>query len=75
MKTFNICGSCHGPLSDLIQPPSSAQVQVPPKNSGNSLEQTKEKNYTIKPSYKFEKATISSKKCKTFLQTITLHSF
>lgn len=33
--TFNISGSFHGPLSERIQPPS--QLQVPPKNSGNSL--------------------------------------
>jgi len=35
--TFKISGSFHGPLSDSMQPPLSAQVQVPPKNSGSSL--------------------------------------
>lgn len=37
--TFIISGSFHGPLSERIQPPLSAQVQVPPKNSGSSLVQ------------------------------------
>ena len=36
-QTFKMFGSCHGPLSDLIQPPRSIQVQLPPRNSGSSL--------------------------------------
>ena len=35
--TFEMSASFHGPLSERIQPPLSAQVQVPPKISGNSL--------------------------------------
>ena len=35
--TLNISGFFQGPLSDLRQPPWSSQVQVPPRNSGNSL--------------------------------------
>ena len=35
MRTLRISGSFHGPLSERMQPPS--QLQVPPKNSGNSL--------------------------------------
>lgn len=37
-ETFNILGSLHGPRSDLRHPPCSAHVQLPPRNSGNSLE-------------------------------------
>jgi hypothetical protein len=36
-------GSFHGPLSERIQPPLSAQVQVPPKISGNSLVKVQKK--------------------------------
>lgn len=35
--TFDMVGSFQGPLSDLIQPPRLAQLQVPPRNSGSSL--------------------------------------
>ena len=37
LVTLKISGSFHGPLSERMQPPLSAQVQVPPRNSGNSL--------------------------------------
>lgn len=40
--TFMISGSCHGPLSERMQPPLSAQVHVPPKNDGSSLPTNKE---------------------------------
>ena len=41
-------GSCHGPLSDLMQPPWSTQVQVPPRNSGSSLKNnTDSQNFQI----------------------------
>lgn len=35
--TFSISGFFHGPLSERRQPPWSAHVHVPPKNSGNWL--------------------------------------
>ena len=41
--TFKMSGSFHGPLSERIQPPLSAQVQVPPKISGNSLVKVQKK--------------------------------
>lgn len=41
--TFRISGFFQGPLSERIQPPWSAQVQVPPRNSGSSLVQVKAK--------------------------------
>lgn len=37
-----ISESFHGPLSEAMQPPLSAQVHVPPMNSGNSLIQNLE---------------------------------
>jgi len=40
-QTFIISGLFHGPLSERMQPPLSAQVQEPPKNSGSSLIQRK----------------------------------
>jgi len=43
--TFNISGSVHGPLSERKQPPLSAQVQVPPKNSGNSLPKQNQESF------------------------------
>ena len=39
--------SFHGPLSESIQPPLSAQVQVPPKNSGSSLVNNKNKQVVM----------------------------
>jgi len=39
LVTLKISGSFHGPLSERMQPPLSTQVQVPPRNSGNSLMQ------------------------------------
>lgn len=38
IMTFNISGFFQGPLSERRQPPRSAQVQLPPRNSGNSLQ-------------------------------------
>jgi hypothetical protein len=34
---FSMLGSFHGPFSALRHPPCSGQVQEPPRNSGNSL--------------------------------------
>lgn len=51
VSTFKSFGSFHGPLSDLRQPPSSGQEQLPPRNSGNSLCKPKQ-NFSQQNSFK-----------------------
>ena len=48
LLTVIIDCSFQGPLSERIQPPWSAQVHVPPKNSGNSLKQNQARNGILK---------------------------
>ena len=49
--TFSISGSFQGPLSERIHPPCSAQVQVPPRKSGNSLVQKQQRRMMEKKCY------------------------
>jgi len=41
-RTFNMSGLFQGPSSERMQPPLSAQVHEPPRNSGISLVKAKE---------------------------------